>query len=130
MKTDVRTLLAALHEERRLIDRAITGLQALSEHGVAVERPATTRVQKARKGTRVRISDETKRRAIAAMEASSNRMATAKAIAREIGSSVSGIYTGWRGWRMQFDARSDTNGGQAQSSAAVDPAGDEAADRQ
>lgn len=99
MRTDVKTLIAALTTERDSIDRAISGLKALSP---AAQADATPNAVKHTRRTRMRISDETKREIVAAMITSTNKAQTARKWAKVTGAQVSTIAMCWNTWRRSL----------------------------
>ena len=103
MKTEVKTLIAALTTERNSIDRAITALKAMSDSGepkpVATAK-ARTRAKEAK--PRTFLSDEVKRQIVLRMQGSPNLWATARLCAREFGAVATTVNTSWRVWQQQL----------------------------
>lgn len=103
--TDVKVLIAALTTERNAIDRAITGLKAMSEMRATPSasapkvKTARTRAPK----TRMRFSEDTKAEIVARMAVASNQSVTARILAHQFGVSFNTIQSGWKRWQKQLN---------------------------
>jgi hypothetical protein len=103
--TDVKTLIAALTTERDAIDRAISGLQQMSEirSGQAQATPKPKTRRRAAQ-PRIRLSDESKAQIVTRMAAAKHgeHRTLARALAQEFGARDVTIYTGWQEWEKRI----------------------------
>jgi len=106
--SDVKTLIASLTAERNAIDRAIAGLQQMSEirSHAAVATPKAKRQQGHRepwkRKPRIRLDDATKARIVERMAAAENRSEMARELSQELGSPFATIQSGWQRWQKQI----------------------------
>lgn len=118
MKTEVKTLIAALTTERDSIDRAIAGLKALSPVAQADTPSIAKPAKRVAKHRNKNITEEAKRFAVDAMLSApegESMMRASKRVSRQTGIKALTIYTGWKTWKAKL------NGGTA-TTTATEPA--------
>lgn len=103
--TDVKLLISALTTERNAIDRAISGLQQMSEIRASKTTPKPERVQRApsKQKHRMKLSADVKAQIVARMASASHRSRMAETLAKEFGAPYHTIQSGWRRWQTATD---------------------------
>ena len=109
MRTEVKTLIAALTTERNSIDRAIAALKQMSDSGEPAPQRVTAPVRRVKRHRASPVPMAARRALVDAMSTAEDKWRTARRLATEYGLSPRTIRSGWLRWEREVNQGQNGN---------------------